>query len=326
MKHPLFQSLILALIGLLLLTGCNTSVEESTPDAVAESPVVEETTVEPTEAPAVEPTADSEPSYAEEIVIGIGRNLYYGHSQWHMIHGSLHVWEPLLYPDENLNPQPYLAESWESNEDLTAWTFKLKEGISFHDGSPLTAEVAVDNLMEIHENYTPLPTLDRMVVVDESTFTIYLTESTPALPDLLVYFQSAMLSPGTRDQEGTDQPVPYGTGPFQFVEYVDGECIVLERNENYWGEPPKVERIIYRYIPDAITRLQALHCSPGKSMPSPMWDLSYPARARSLKAMKISIFSPSMCSPLTICSSIMTNLPLIINSCGRPSPWLLTGS
>ena len=262
MKHPLFQILILALIGLMLLTGCNTSVEESTQAAIAEGPVVEKTAEEPTKAPIDEPTADpavnSEPSYAEEIIIGIGRNLYYGQSQWHMIHGSLHVWEPLLYPDENLNPQPYLAESWESNEDLTAWTFKLKKGISFHDGSPLTAEVAVDNLMEIHENYTPLPTLDRMEVVDESTFIIYLTESTPALPDLLVYFQSAMLSPGTRDQEGTDQPVPYGTGPFQFVEYVDGERIVLERNENYWGEPPKVERIIYRYIPDAITRLQAL--------------------------------------------------------------------
>ncbi len=257
MKHPFFQILILALIGL-LLTGCSILVEEPTQAVVAESPVGEETAVEPTEAPAAEPTADSEPSYAEEIVIGIGRDLYYGHTQWHMIHGSLQVWESLLYPDENLNPQPYLAESWEANEDLTAWTFKLREGITFHDGTSLTAEVAVDNLMGIHENYTPLPTLDRMEVVDESTFTIYLTESTPALPDLLVYFQSAMLSPSTRDQEGVDQPVPYGTGPFLFVEYVDGERIVLERNENYWGEPPKVKRIIYRYIPDAITRLQAL--------------------------------------------------------------------
>jgi len=257
MKHPLFPTLILALICL-LLTGCNTSVEESTQAAVAESPVIEETVIDPTEDLASEPAMDSELSYAEEIVIGIGRNLYYGHTQWHMIHGSLQVWEPLLYPDENLNPQPYLAESWEANEDLTAWTFKLREGITFHDGTPLTAGVAVDNLMGIHENYTPLPNLDRMVVVDDSTFTIYLTESTPALPDLLVYFQSAMLSPGTRDQEGLDQPVPYGTGPFQFVEYVDGERIVLERNENYWGEPPKVKRIIYRYIPDSITRLQAL--------------------------------------------------------------------
>jgi len=257
MKHPLFPTLILSLICL-LLTGCNTSVEESTQAAVAESPVIEETVIDPTEDLAAEPAMDSELSYAEEIVIGIGRNLYYGHTQWHMIHGSLQVWEPLLYPDENLNPQPYLAESWEANEDLTAWTFKLREGITFHDGTPLTAGVAVDNLMGIHENYTPLPNLDRMVVVDDSTFTIYLTESTPALPDLLVYFQSAMLSPGTRNQEGLDQPVPYGTGPFQFVEYVDGERIVLERNENYWGEPPKVKRIIYRYIPDSITRLQAL--------------------------------------------------------------------
>jgi len=259
MRRPLFRIFILTLIGLLLLTGCSSPDQESIPAVTAaEIPVVQESTQETTEAPAVTEPAESEPVYDEEIVIGIGRDLYYGNTQWHMLHGSLQVWEPLLYLDKNLNPQPYLAESWEANEDLTAWTFKLKQGITFHDGTPLTAEVAVNNLMGIHENYTPLPTLDRMEVVDESTFIIYLTESTPALPDLLGYFQSAMLSPGTRDQEGVDQPVPYGTGPFKFVEYIDGERIVLERNDNYWGEPPKVERIIYRYIPDAITRLQAL--------------------------------------------------------------------
>jgi len=259
MRRPLFRIFILTLIGLLLLTGCSSPDQESIPAVTAaEIPVVQESTQETTEALAVTEPAESEPVYDEEIVIGIGRDLYYGNTQWHMLHGSLQVWEPLLYPDENLNPQPYLAESWEANEDLTAWTFKLKQGITFHDGTPLTAEVAVNNLMGIHENYTPLPTLDRMEVVDESTFIIYLTESTPALPDLLGYFQSAMLSPGTRDQEVVDQPVPYGTGPFKFVEYIDGERIVLERNDNYWGEPPKVERIIYRYIPDAITRLQAL--------------------------------------------------------------------
>ena len=98
------------------------------------------------------------------------------------------IWEPLIYPDENMEPQPYLAESWESNQDLTEWTFHLKEGITFHDGSPLTAQVAVDNLMGIHENYTPLPTLDRMEVIDDLSFKIFLTAPTPALPDLLVFF------------------------------------------------------------------------------------------------------------------------------------------
>ena len=238
---------IFLLIGALLIGGCGGSVpEEKTPQGQ----------VEPTAAEG-QPTTE-EPAYAEEIIIGIGRDLYYGSTDWHIIHGSLMVWEPLIYPDENLNPQPYLAESWAPNQDLTEWTFVLKEGITFHDGSPLNAQVAVDNLMGIHENYTPLPTLDRMEVVDNLTFKIILTDPTPALPDLLIFFQSAMLSPGTRDQEGVEEPIPFGTGPYKFVDYIDGEKVILERNENYWGEPAKTERVIYHYIPDATTRLQAL--------------------------------------------------------------------
>lgn len=238
MKKFGFRTLILLLLALFLMTGC-------TPTATEEAEV-------PTEAP------ENITEYADEVVIGIGRDLYYGNSQWHMIHGSLHVWEPLVYPDQNMNPQPYLAESWEHNQDMTEWTFHLQEGITFHDGTPLTAEVAVDNLQSIHENYTPLPTLDSIEVLDESSFVIKLTESTPALPDLLGYFQSAMLSPATHGQSEENQPVPYGTGPFKFVEYVEGERIVLERNQDYWGEAPKVKRVIYRYIPDSTTRLQAL--------------------------------------------------------------------
>jgi peptide/nickel transport system substrate-binding protein len=238
MKNFRFRTFVFFVLTLLLITGC----QANPPDQG--------------EAPAEAPEQAAE--YAEEIVVGIGRDLYYGHTQWHMIHGSLHVWEPLVYPDQNMNPQPYLAESWEHNPDMTEWTFQLKEGITFHDGTPLTAEVAVENLQGIHENYTPLPTLDSMEVLDSNSFVIKLTESTPALPDLLSFFQSAMLSPGTHDQAEKDQPVPSGTGPFKFVEYVEGEQIVLERNEDYWGEAPKVKRVVYRYIPDSTTRLQAL--------------------------------------------------------------------
>jgi peptide/nickel transport system substrate-binding protein len=249
---------IMVLAAALLLSSCGEAVLEETP--LPEPTAVQPTAVEEQSATeeAAEESAPEEPEYAEEITIGIGRDLYYGAADWHIIHGSLMVWEPLLYPDQNLEPQPYLAESWEPNDDLTEWTFFLKEDITFHDGSTLTAQAAVDNLMGIHENYTPLPTLDRMEVVDDLSFKIILTEPTPALPDLMVFFQSAMLSPGTRDQEGAVEPVPYGTGPYTFVDYVPGEQIILERNEDYWGEPAKTKRVIYRFIPDATTRLQAL--------------------------------------------------------------------
>jgi peptide/nickel transport system substrate-binding protein len=203
-------------------------------------------------------TAGEQANLASEVVIGVGRNLYYGHSDWHPIHGSLNVWESLIYPDENLNPQPVLAKSWSANADNTEWTITLKEGIYFHDGTPLTADVAVYNLLGAHENYTPLATLDRIEAVDDTIVKIYLTAPTPTLPNLLGGWQSAMFSPATHQQQDKDYPVPYGTGPYMFKEYVDGEKIVLVRNEAYWGEPAKTERIIYRYIPDANTRLLAL--------------------------------------------------------------------
>ena len=80
MKKFGFRTLILVLLALLLMPGC--------------SPMATEEAEEPTEAP------ESTTEYADEIVIGIGRDLYYGNAQWHMIHGSLHVWEPLVYPDQ----------------------------------------------------------------------------------------------------------------------------------------------------------------------------------------------------------------------------------
>ncbi len=250
--------LILGILAGLWIGGCGGSVPEAAPSqdqAEVEPTVAEEG---PTTEGSTEENPPAEPAYADQITIGIGRDLYYGGTDWHIVHGSLLIWEPLIYPDENMEPQPYLAESWEPNQDLTEWTFSLKDGITFQDGSPLTAQVAVENLMGIHENYTPLPTLDRMEVIDELTFKIILTDPTPALPDLLVFFESAMLSPGTRDQEGVDTPIPYGTGPYQFVDTIDGEQIILERNEDYWGEPALTRRVIYRYIPDATARLQAL--------------------------------------------------------------------
>jgi peptide/nickel transport system substrate-binding protein len=259
MKISIYRAMGLALICFLIFSGCARTTPTPSPAVIStQTQVEQEPTQQNTEIQPTETIPETEPKHAEEVVIGIGRDLYYGHTQWHMIHGSLRVWEPLIYPDENMNPQPFLATSWEHNPEMTEWTFHLREGVSFHDGTPLTADIAVQNLLGTHENYTPLPNLDKIEVDDPASFTIYLTKPTPALPDLLVFFQSAMLSPASWEQDDVDEPIPYGTGPFRFVDYVDGERIILERNENYWGDSAETERIIYQFIPDSTTRLQAL--------------------------------------------------------------------
>jgi peptide/nickel transport system substrate-binding protein len=93
--------------------------------------------------------------------------------------------------------------------------------------------------------------------VDEYTVRINLTEPVVALPLRITGTTSAMLSPSTLADDGwLDSPI--GTGAFKFVEYIDGDRIILERNEDYWGEPAKLEKVTFRRIPDATTRLAAL--------------------------------------------------------------------
>jgi peptide/nickel transport system substrate-binding protein len=203
-------------------------------------------------------SADDDPIIADEVVIGIGRNLYYAHSSWHIVHGSLMVWEPLIYSDADLNPQPYLATGWESDEDAIEWTITLREGVMFHDGTLLTAKIAAESLAGALENYGPIAALESIEAVDDMTLKLTLSEPTPSLPHLLSYFSSAMLSPASHQQEESEMPIPYGTGPYRFEDYVQGEQIVLVRNEDYWGELPPTKRIVYRYIPDVTTRLLAL--------------------------------------------------------------------
>jgi peptide/nickel transport system substrate-binding protein len=247
--------LVAVMLFLAACAGLSTALPAASVPGAASTPQPSAAPPQPTAPPS---TAEPEGlAVAEEVVIGIGRDLYYGHTSIEVIHNSLQVWEPLIYPDEHQNPQPLLAKGWESNDDATQWTIHLREGVTFHDGRPLTADVAVANLEKDLAEY-PIATLDHIKAVDDATLKLYLTGPTPALPNLLANYASAMLSPATWEQEDVDIPIPYGTGPFKFKDYVDGEKIILVRNDDYWGQPAQTERIIYRFIPDANTRLLAL--------------------------------------------------------------------
>ncbi len=74
-----------------------------------------------------------------ELIIGLGRDFHYGPEDRTFLHGSTNVWESLTYLDENLQAVPELAESFSSSEDGTVWTFKIREGVLFHDGEELNA-------------------------------------------------------------------------------------------------------------------------------------------------------------------------------------------
>ncbi|MGC8837403.1 MAG: ABC transporter substrate-binding protein [Anaerolineae bacterium] len=266
MKHKSAFSLptfVALLIALALITGCQAPQSPPTPTPAqtpTTAPLPQPTTPSPspTTPPTAPPPTPTEAPVPQTLIIGLGRDLYYGPKDWYVLHGSLAVWEPLFLPNNDMQATPVLATSWEADETGTVWTIKLRQGVTFHDGTPFNADAVLLNIPKLQEEYNrTLPDLDRLEKVDDYTVRFVLKQPVPDLPQRIAYFSSAMISPSAIGSDGRPT-APVGTGPFRFVEYVKGDRIILERNENYWGQPPKLERVIFKYIPDATTRLAAL--------------------------------------------------------------------
>jgi len=166
----------------------------------------------------------------------------------------------LTVPNENNEPQPELAESWEADATGKNWTFKLRKGITFHDGSSMTAQDVVFSIMrhkveETASSARPLVANITGVDIDNADTIVVRLESPDAdLPNLMGIFQFAILKDGT-----TDFAKPNGTGPFTLKEFKPGVRTVGVRNGNYWKEGrPYVDEIELFYITDPIARLNAL--------------------------------------------------------------------
>lgn len=167
------------------------------------------------------------------------------------------IYETLVRLDEDLNLIPGLAESWEPQDDGKVWLFHLKKDVQFHDGTPFTAE-AVQYSYGEHGYVVQAGTLqlESIEALDDHTVKFTCMKPMP-LPTYLTHVAWPVVSPTSTDAQG-DFTQPVGTGPFKYAKYTKGQEVVLERNEDYWGGPEKLEKIIFRIIPDASTRMMAL--------------------------------------------------------------------
>jgi peptide/nickel transport system substrate-binding protein len=175
-------------------------------------------------------------------------------------------------------PIPWLAESWETS-DSQSWTFHLRQGVKFHDGTPFNAEAVKWNMdrwrnpdnewrfgrtFEYYDiEFGKDLAIEEVTVVDE--YTVQLKLSAPSgvlLAKLAEHFVFGMNSPTAVQEQGDKYGTPagtaVGTGRFKFVEWVPDDHITIERNDEWWGGAPKLERIIFRSIPDNSARFAEL--------------------------------------------------------------------
>jgi peptide/nickel transport system substrate-binding protein len=181
----------------------------------------------------------------------------------------MNVYDGLVrYKDGTLEVEPALAESWTISDDGTVYTFDLRDGVSFHDGSALTAEAVKFNfdrmLDENHPFYDtgPFPlsfffsAIDSVTAEDADTVTFTLKEPYAPFLSNLAYPTGLIVSPEAVKEFGKDfGRHPSGTGPFRFAEWESNAKVVVVRNEDYWGGAPALEAVVFRPITDANTRV-----------------------------------------------------------------------
>ncbi len=172
------------------------------------------------------------------------------------------VFDTLVEPDADLNMAPALAESWDTAPDQLSWTFHLRPGVTFHDGSPLTADDVVYSYRRIIDE--KLSTVDKFNAVtavdaiDPGTVRISLSRPTPNLLTNLGGFKGMAIVSRRNVEDGSIATHPIGTGPFAFAGRQSGDSITLTANPNFWGGPPKLPGVTFRFISETSTALAAL--------------------------------------------------------------------
>jgi nickel ABC transporter nickel/metallophore binding protein len=261
MNARVLMSLVIA--SIFALTACS-SAPPPAQQPVVQTVVVRETVV--VEQPA--PTSAPSPAAAaveQTFVIAVGSDP--GPLNPHNYGSSFialdMVYEPLVRYAADGSIVPALAESWEISPDGLTWTFTLREGVTFQDGTPFNAEAVKWNFERWiqTEDHNWLPSTTRIATVeapDERTVVLTMNDFYYAtIQDLALVRPVRFLSPASVGADGA-YARPVGTGPWQLEEYLPQQRASFVPNPSYWGEQPNLERVVFEVIPDAQTRIAAL--------------------------------------------------------------------
>lgn len=176
------------------------------------------------------------------------------------------LYDRLIHIDADGAFVPGLATEWEVSDDRLTWTFRLREDVTFHDGSPFTAQDVVFTFERIPEvPNSPAPFTQRLAAIESAEavddHTLVITTSSPA-PGLITDLSTIyIVSQNVGDAESADfdrGTAANGTGPFRQVSFSPGERLVVERNDDYWGDIPDLEQVTIRFLENAASRVASL--------------------------------------------------------------------
>lgn len=178
------------------------------------------------------------------------------------------VCESLLVRDDQLQLAPNLAEAWSAVDELT-YEFRLRQGVTFHNGEPFNADVVkwnYDRILNPDQNSrgrASISLVTQVEVIDDYTVHIKTSAPFPVLFARNTYAGTGsvvMLPPRYVQEQGDELAAqnPVGTGPFTFVEWQRGDRLTIEANADYWGGRPNIDQVTFRFIPETATRIAAL--------------------------------------------------------------------
>lgn len=206
-----------------------------------------------------------EPTYGGDVVVGIQQDLDSLDPHKAVAAGTsevlFNIFEGLVKPTENGDLVPAVASEYNISDDGTIYTFTLRDGIKFHNGDLVTVE---DIVYSIKRSAGLLEDADASINVESALSNIKdvtalddkRVQITLKSPDteLLAYLTTAII-PADYDKQET---APIGTGPFKFVSFSHQQSLVMEKNEDYWGEKPYLDKVTFKIVEKADTAMMEL--------------------------------------------------------------------
>jgi peptide/nickel transport system substrate-binding protein len=172
------------------------------------------------------------------------------------------IYDTLVEPDQNLEMKPALATAWKTSPDQLTWTFTLRQGVKFHDGSPLTASDVVYSYRRIIDEKLPnsyrFSSVSDVSAPDPGTVVVKVKQPTPNLLTNIGGFKGMAIVQRQNATGGTIARAPIGTGPFKFSKTNPGDSVELVANKEYWGGAPKIAGVTFKFIAEPTVALTNL--------------------------------------------------------------------